>query len=119
MSDRLSFQALWSERITQWLKREPWIDWVPSTLMGRSALIIVVPLILVQVISTFIFYENHWETLSRRLAQGLAGDISHIRVYMRDNPSEEDFEWIKTVARQTMLLDISFNPGTLFSQPRV
>lgn len=79
--------------------------------MGRSALIIVVPLILVQIISTFIFYENHWETLSRRLAQGLAGDISHIRVYMQDHPGTDQFEWIQTVARQTMLLNITFGAG--------
>ena len=87
--------------------------------MGRSALIIVVPLILVQVISTFIFYDNHWETLSRRLAQGLAGDISHIRVYLRDHPSAEEFVWIQTVARQTMLLDITFEEDAALPPDRV
>lgn len=93
------------------LRAGPLVQWLPATLMGRSALIIVIPLILVQLISTFIFYENHWETLSRRLAQGLAGDISHIRVYMQDHPSSEEFEWIRTVARQTMLLTINFEAG--------
>lgn len=113
MSDRIPFVATWSDRVMQWFKNEPWTHWIPATLMGRSALIIVIPLILVQVISTFIFYDNHWETLSRRLAQGLAGDISHVRVFMRDNPSDEDFTWIKTVARQTMLLDIDFEAGAV------
>lgn len=79
--------------------------------MGRSALIIVIPLILVQIISTFIFYDNHWGTLSRRLAQGLAGDISHVRVYMQDHAEPEDFQWIQTVARQTMLLQVAFEEG--------
>lgn len=99
-----------------------WIDlsnWLPATLMGRSALIIVVPLILVQVISTFIFYDNHWETLSRRLAQGLAGDISHIRVFMRDKPGAENFAWIQNTARQTMALTISYDPGAALAADRV
>ena len=111
MSERLASSATFLDRMLQWGKSEPWAKWVPETLMGRSALIIIVPLILVQVISTYIFYDNHWETMSRRLAQGLAGDISHIRVYMRDNPSPDDFAWIQTVARQTMLFDISFDEG--------
>jgi len=99
-----------------------WVDvskWLPATLMGRSALIIVVPLILVQVLSTFIFYDNHWETLSRRLAQGLAGDISHIRVYMRDNPGAENFSWIQMSARQTMALTISYDENAALAADKV
>jgi len=103
-----SHNRIQSSGILLGLRSGPLVQWLPATLMGRSALIIVVPLILVQLISTFIFYENHWETLSRRLAQGLAGDISHVRVYMQDHPSAEEFEWIQTVARQTMLLTINF-----------
>jgi two-component system, OmpR family, osmolarity sensor histidine kinase EnvZ len=100
-----------SERAATWLREAGWTRWLPATLMGRSALIILVPLILVQIISTFIFYENHWETLSRRLAQGLAGDISLIRVYLRDNPDAESFEWIQRTAQQTMLLEITYERG--------
>ncbi len=119
MTERLAPSSTFAERLEQWIKSEPWVKWVPSTLMGRSALIIVVPLILVQVISTFIFYDNHWETMSRRLAQGLAGDISHVRVYMQDNPTAEDFEWIRTVARQTMLFTITFDQGVALPADRV
>jgi two-component system, OmpR family, osmolarity sensor histidine kinase EnvZ len=97
-----------ADRVSEWLLDSGWSRWLPATLMGRSAMIILVPLILVQIISTFIFYDNHWETLSRRLAQGLAGDISHIRIYMRDNPTPQDFRWIQESARQTMQLDVSF-----------
>lgn len=111
MSERIASLSSFTDRIARWVRSEPWVPWLPATLMGRSALIIVIPLILVQVISTFIFYDNHWEALSRRLAQGLAGDISHIRIYMRDNPSKEDFAWIQSVARQTMLLKIALDEG--------
>lgn len=119
MTARLAPPSSLFDRFNHWIKSEPWLKWVPATLMGRSALIIVIPLILVQVISTFIFYDNHWETMSRRLAQGLAGDISHVRVHMRDNTSEEDFEWIRTVARQTMLLTISFEKDAALPSEQV
>ena len=49
---------------------------LPRSLFGRSLLIIVTPLILLQVISTWIFYDRHWETVARRLAGSVAGDIA-------------------------------------------
>jgi len=49
---------------------------LPRSLFGRSLLIIVTPLILLQLISTWIFYDRHWETVARRLAGGVAGDIA-------------------------------------------
>src|SRR3954470_13501772 len=48
---------------------------LPQTMFGRSLLLIVVPLVLVQIISTWVFYARHWETVSRRLASDVAGDI--------------------------------------------
>jgi two-component system osmolarity sensor histidine kinase EnvZ len=49
---------------------------LPRTLLGRSVLIIVMPLILVQVVATWVFYDRHWDTVSRRLANSVAGDIA-------------------------------------------
>ena len=95
------------------------MSFFPSTLMGRSALIIIVPLILVQIISTFIFYDNHWDTLSKRLAQGLAGDISHIRLFIQDYNTEEEFDWIKKNAKNTMSLKINFIEGTSLSNRKL
>ena len=59
--------------ITLWLKRI-----LPHTLLGRSLLIIVMPLILVQFISTWVFYDRHWYTMNKRLSLGVAGDIAMI-----------------------------------------
>jgi len=51
---------------------------LPHSFLGRSLLIIVSPLVLLQVISTWIFYESHYDTITKRLAQGLAGDIAAV-----------------------------------------
>lgn len=49
---------------------------LPRGLFGRSLLIIVAPLVLLQVIATWAFFDQHLSTVSRRLAQGVAGDIA-------------------------------------------
>ena len=72
-------------RRSGWLKRL-----APRTMFGRSLLLIVMPLVLVQIISTWVFYARHWETVSRRLASDVAGDIGMLieATKYADNDSE-------------------------------
>ena len=51
---------------------------LPRSLLGRSLMIIVMPLIILQVVSTWIFYDRHWETITRRLASAVAGEIASV-----------------------------------------
>jgi len=61
---------------------------LPHTLYGRSLMIIVTPLILLQLISAWIFYDNHWDKITWRLASTIAGDVQNIVYQMRKNPNE-------------------------------
>src|SRR5246500_2754007 len=54
-----------------WVKRV-----LPRTMFGRSLLIIVIPLVVLQAIATWIFYDRHWAAVSWRLSTGVAGDIA-------------------------------------------
>jgi two-component system osmolarity sensor histidine kinase EnvZ len=63
---------------TRWHKRL-----LPRSLFGRSLLIIVTPLVLVQVIATWIFYDRVWDTVSRRLSSAVAGEIADVVQDMR------------------------------------
>ena len=40
--------------------------------------IILVPMIIVQVITVFIFYERHWDTVTRHMAANLASEIAFL-----------------------------------------
>src|SRR5260370_8862862 len=51
---------------------------LPQTMFGRSLLLIVMPLVLVQIIAIWVFYARHWETVSRRLPSDVAGDIGMV-----------------------------------------
>jgi len=53
-------------------------NYLPKSLLGRSLLIIVIPLILLQLVSAGIFYETHWNKVTLSLARGVAGDVSAI-----------------------------------------
>lgn len=97
-----------------------WLKWpepaaleriMPRTLMARVSLTIVVPLILVQLISAYVFYDNHWDTMRRRMAQDLAGDIASVSALMTEFKDPAQRAWFADSARETMELDVSFAPG--------
>ena len=48
----------------------------PRTLFWRSLLIVVLPLLLLQIVLTIIFYNRHWDTVTRWLASGVAGEVA-------------------------------------------
>ena len=62
---------------------------LPRSLLGRSLMIIVTPLIVVQIVSAWVFFDRHWDTVSTRLARGLAGDISATIELMREDTTPE------------------------------
>ena len=51
---------------------------LPRGFLGRSVLILLLPLVLLQVISAWVFYDRHYDTTTWRLAQGVAGDVEMV-----------------------------------------
>lgn len=86
---------------------------LPHSLLGRSLLIIVTPLILLQVISAVIFYERHWDNVGRRLAQGVAGDVSAIASALRETSTPESRAAVFRIAAAHMDLTASFRDGAI------
>ena len=62
-------------------------QYLPTTLMGRALLIILAPLVLLQIISTWAFYDHHYDTITSRLSKTLAGDIAAIIAMIDRNPT--------------------------------
>ncbi len=64
-------------RLDSLAPRESWLRHVlPKSLFGRSLLIVLLPLLILQAVLAYVFYERHWDTVTRWLAVGLGGEIS-------------------------------------------
>lgn len=90
---------------------------LPRTLFGRTALIIVTPVVLAQLVATWIFYDRHWETVTRRLAFAVAGDIAMIVELLdaADTPMETDR--ILALAARTTDLMMTVEAGAALPDP--
>lgn len=84
---------------------------LPRTLFGRGLVIIVTPLILLQVVAAYVFYDRHWSTLARHLAVGLAGDISAVARLLDAYPRPEDRAFITRTAHAKMNLAVTLEKG--------
>jgi len=83
---------------------------LPKSLLGRSLLIIVAPLILLQIIATFIFFDRHWQTISKRLSESLAGEIAIIIDTIKNQKQQQRERIFSLVEGKTgMKLEFSEN----------
>ena len=49
---------------------------IPSTLIGRSIIIIFVPIIILVLLTSLVFYQTSWSIISKRLAESVVADIN-------------------------------------------
>lgn len=71
------------EKILQYLK----LKIFPNTLFFRTMLMIFIPLILVQVVSIYAFFNSNWEKVGRRLSENLANNIAVAVETTTQNPA--------------------------------
>ena len=51
---------------------------IPISLLGRSIIIIFVPIIVLVLITSIIFYQTSWNIISKRLTESVVADINVI-----------------------------------------
>lgn len=90
----------------RWLKRL-----TPKNLFGRALLIMALPLVLVQLIATYIFYDKHWASVARQLSASLAGEVAWlVESWHGTSDPETRLALLNDTARY-MGLDISAQPS--------
>ena len=94
-------------------------NYLPKTLFGRMLSIILVPMILVQVITVFIFYERHWDTVTRHMATQLAADISLLADRTGRSPDAATIEMVQETGWTYFSFPIQFDEGAVWQQPAV
>jgi two-component system osmolarity sensor histidine kinase EnvZ len=83
---------------------------LPRTLFGRALMIIITPLLLMQAVATYYFYDKHWDIVTRRLATSIAGEIAFVIDFMDETPPE-GWPALFERARSKMQLNFRVDPG--------
>ncbi len=89
---------------------------LPRTLFGRSFLILVTPILLIQIITTFVFFDRHWGRMTDRLAFAVAGEIAVIAARIEKDTDIENIKEITSYAGQNLQLLTSYEPDILLAE---
>lgn len=83
----------------------------PKGLFARSLLIIIAPMVLMQIIVTYIFFERHWDTVTRRLSRAVAGEAALLTETYRAMPGGEGHQAMNAQVTRALQLQVAFLPG--------
>jgi two-component system osmolarity sensor histidine kinase EnvZ len=90
----------------------------PRGLLGRALLIILLPLVILQAIALQLFYGNHLDVISRRLAAGVAGDVGMVAELVARRPDAEEQARIFRDAAWRLELGLAFEQGARMERPQ-
>jgi len=88
-------------------------SFLPRTLEGRTFLILVVPVLIAQMITVYIFFERHFSTLSVELSRAVAGDVALLIEATERSPDRR--KQIYASAAKTLDLSVAFEPDAVLS----
>jgi two-component system osmolarity sensor histidine kinase EnvZ len=84
---------------------------LPRSLLGRSLLIILLPIVLVQAVALLIFYGSHMNLISRRLGGAVAGEIAQTIRLLETTTDKSDQAWLLAGVEHDFELRMHLDPG--------
>lgn len=91
---------------------------MPKGLYGRALIIIIAPIVLLESILAFIFMEAHWESVTRRLSESTARDISAIVDIYENYARDDNYKQLKDLAWDRLRLQLQVLPASDLPPPR-
>ena len=107
----MTYWARLRDRLRRRLKPRFVKRWLPASLFGRSVLIILLPIALMQAAVAYAFFDAEWRTVTTQLSEALASDVAwNVDIYDA-TPSPETLARLTARAERTQSMTLSFQPG--------
>ena len=89
--------------------------YLPYSLFGRVLLILVLPTVMIQLVVVYVFFDRHWDNVSRHMSSALAGEAAFLVSQLARMPTKSksqvvtDFEQATGIVVHIAARD-AFNP---------
>ena len=92
---------------------------LPRSLFYRSLLILTLPIILILSISTYVFFDRHWDRMAERLATGVAGEAAFLVAMIDDGLDEQALETLSVNSMNHMQLNVKYVEGAVLQKNKI
>lgn len=89
----------------------------PRGLFGRSLIIIVAPMVVLQGIVTYAFFVRHYDIVSRHMAHSVAGDVAFLTDIEESYPAGPARQRLLDMAARSLGFGISLDRGARLGAP--
>ena len=91
---------------------------LPHGLFARSLLILVLPILLIQIILAFVFFDSHWNRITERLVYAVVGEVA-VFVDLVENPhAQSSVDRIKELNEKYLELNTEYEIGGKLTKPQ-
>lgn len=84
--------------------------YLPNTLFARAVLILIVPIVAIQLVAIYMFYERHWDSVVRNLSSTLAGEVVVLIDAFQNTQENERLPYTQALGRM-LGISVSFDPS--------
>ncbi len=84
---------------------------LPKSIFGRSLLIIILPIAIMQIAVAYFFFNAHWARVTANLSDSVAADIAVATTLFEQNPTILRAEELDALMRPEMQLSVVFRKG--------
>ncbi|MBN8521187.1 MAG: HAMP domain-containing protein [Alphaproteobacteria bacterium] len=86
-------------------------QFLPRSLLGRSLLILITPVILIQVVATYMFFTRHWDVMTERLALAVAGEVALFADSVERGASQKELQRMANDMARFLDLEVTYQDG--------
>ena len=83
--------------------------WMPAGLYARVLLIMIVPMVVLQWVVAFVFFERHWSIVTQDLSHAVVQDIASLIDVYKGYPQDKDRTQLRHIAQRLGLV-VDFLP---------
>src|SRR6202166_4999075 len=84
--------------------------WMPTGLYARALLIMIVPMVVLQWVVAFVFFDRHWSTVTQDLSKAVVQDVASLIDIYKGYPQDKDRAQLRRIGQQRMGLVVDFLP---------
>ncbi len=84
---------------------------LPKSLYGRVALIVILPIFLMQSVITYVFFDRHWDTVTANQSANIAGQIALLTRLHEDAATDEERRAVQSIALEDLDISTRFEVG--------